>query len=52
MKTNKLLTIALLLTTGFSAVKAQTANMQDRALWGSIAEKPASGAINYGDYIR
>ncbi|MBR0050139.1 MAG: hypothetical protein IJP74_12630 [Prevotella sp.] len=50
MKTNKLLTIALLLTTGFSAVKAQTANMQDRALWGSIAEKPASGAINYGDY--
>lgn len=29
---------------------AQTANMQDRALWGSIAVSPSSGAINLGDY--
>ena len=29
---------------------AQTANMQDRALWGSIAVAPSSGAINLGDY--
>lgn len=29
---------------------AQTANMQDRALWGSIAVAPGSGAINLGDY--
>ena len=40
----------LLLTMGFSAAKAQTANMQDRALWGSIAVPPSSGAINLGDY--
>lgn len=29
---------------------AQTANMQDRGLWGSIAVAPSSGAINLGDY--
>lgn len=31
-------------------VNAQTANMKDRALWGSIAVAPSSGAINLGDY--
>ena len=31
-------------------VCAQTANMQDRGLWGSIAAAPSSGAINLGDY--
>ena len=51
MKTNRLMTMTLLLLTmGFSAAKAQTANMQDRALWGSIAVPPSSGAINLGDY--
>ena len=52
MKTNKLLTIIVaLLATGINTVLAQTANMQDRALWGSIATPPSSGAINSGsDY--
>lgn len=31
-------------------LKAQTADMQQRALWGSIAQAPSSGAINLGDY--
>jgi rhamnogalacturonan endolyase len=47
-----------LLKTAFMAVSAlllspvanaQTANMQDRALWGSIAAAPGSGAINIGN---
>lgn len=29
---------------------AQTADMQQRALWGSIATPPSSGSINLGDY--
>jgi len=29
---------------------AQTANMQDRALWGSIADNTSAGSINLGDY--
>ena len=31
---------------------AQTANMQDRGLWGSIAAAPSSGAINLGDFYQ
>lgn len=52
MKTNKLLIlIVALLAIGINTVLAQTANMQDRALWGSIAAVPSSGAINTGsDY--
>ena len=51
MKNIKLLTIILaILATGTNTVQAQTANMQDRALWGSIAVAPSSGAINLGDY--
>ena len=50
MKTNKLLTIIVaLLATGIDTMQAQTANMQDRALWGSIAANPSSGAINIGE---
>ena len=30
-------------------MQAQTANMQDRGLWGSIATNPGSGAINIGE---
>lgn len=32
------------------AAHGQTANMNDRAMWGSIAAAPSSGAINLGDY--
>ena len=50
MKNIKLLTIIVaLLATGMNTVQAQTANMQDRALWGSIAAAPGSGAINIGE---
>ena len=42
--------IACLLSAGTAATQAQTANMQDRALWGSIATAPSSGAINLGNY--
>lgn len=50
MKTNKLLTIIVaLLATGIDTMQAQTANMQDRGLWGSIATNPGSGAINIGE---
>lgn len=45
-----LLMTTLLLLTGITVVNAQTANLQDRALWGSIAVAPGSGAINLGDY--
>lgn len=31
-------------------VDAQTANMQERGLWGSIASNPSSGSIALGDY--
>ena len=48
MKTT-LLTLAFALST-MLPMAAQTANMQDRGLWGSIAVAPASGAINLGDY--
>ena len=51
MKTNKLLTLlVVLLTTVANTMLAQTANMQDRALWGSIAKAPGSDPINLGDY--
>jgi rhamnogalacturonan endolyase len=51
MKTNKVLTlIVALLATGINTMLAQTANMQDRGLWGSIAVAPSSGSINLGDY--
>lgn len=51
MKTIKLLTtIVVMLTTGTNAMLAQTANMKDRGLWGSIAVPPGSDAINLGDY--
>lgn len=33
-----------------TSLNAQTANMQDRGLWGSIAAAPSSGSINLGDY--
>ena len=50
MKTTRLLTIVAALMAALS-VNAQTANMQDRALWGSIAVAPSSGSINTGsDY--
>lgn len=53
MKTNKLLTIiVVLLTTGINTMLAQTANMQDRGLWGSLCNRSdvtASGnKYNYG----
>ena len=44
----RLLTAALLLSALLSA-GAQERNMADRALWGSIAVAPSSGAINLGD---
>lgn len=46
----KQLLIICVLTMTAVALTAQTANMQDRALWGSIAVAPGSGAINLGDY--
>ena len=45
----QLLTIVLAIVATLP-MAAQTANMQDRALWGSIAVSPSSGAINLGDY--
>ena len=46
----KLLTIAFAALATLS-MDAQTANMNDRGLWGSIAVAPSSGAINLGsDY--
>jgi rhamnogalacturonan endolyase len=39
-----------MLAAGMTLAQAQTANLQDRALWGSIAVAPGSGAINLGDY--
>lgn len=46
-----LITTAALAIFGTSAaIQAQTANLQDRALWGSIAADPSSGAISLGDY--
>ena len=52
MKTNKQLTIVSMLALCLSCMSAfsQTANMEERALWGSIAADPASGAISLGDY--
>ena len=45
-----LLSTAIVFLTVLSG-SAQTANMQDRGLWGSIAVAPGSGAINIGsDY--
>ena len=41
---------ALMAATTVSTTHAQTANMKDRALWGSIAVAPSSGSINLGDY--
>lgn len=45
----QLLTLAIALT-ALQPLAAQTANMQDRGLWGSIAVPPGSDAINLGDY--
>lgn len=42
-----ILSILILVTLPASA---QTVNMQDRGLWGSVAVPPSSGAINLGDY--
>ena len=39
-----------LMTASSLTIQAQTANMKDRGLWGSIAAAPSSGAINLGDY--
>ena len=52
MKTNKLLLLAGALLALPLSSRAQDAerNMADRALWGSIAVAPSSGAINLGDY--
>ena len=50
MKTIQRLTVALCLLGAWTTGMAQTANMQDRALWGSIAVPPSSDAINLGDY--
>ena len=51
MKTIRLqLLIVAFLTIGLNTLQAQTANKKDRALWGSIAVPPGSGAINLGDY--
>ena len=45
---NALVVVSTLLLTA-TTVSAQTANMQDRGLWGSIAVAPSSGAINLGE---
>ncbi len=50
MKKMKLLSAAAALLLTSQAAVAQTANMQERGLWGSIATPPSSGAINNGDY--
>ena len=39
-----------LMTASSLTTQAQTANMKDRGLWGSIAAAPSSGSINLGDY--
>ena len=49
MKAIRLLTSVVMIGISLYA-GAQTANMQDRALWGSIAAAPSSGPINLGDY--
>lgn len=49
MKTQQLLTLALALS-ALQPLSAQERNYADRALWGSIAVDPSSGAINTGDY--
>ena len=46
----KFLSAAVGLLLAGQAAVAQTANMQDRGLWGSIAVPPGKDAINYGDY--
>ena len=45
---SKAILFSLFVTT--QAVYPQTANLNDRALWGSIAADPSSGAISLGDY--
>ncbi len=45
----KIFFLSFVLSASLSAF-SQTANMQDRGLWGSIAVAPSSGAINLGDY--
>lgn len=45
---HQLLTLALL--AALQPLTAQERNYADRALWGSIAVAPSSGAINTGDY--
>ena len=51
MKT-KICTLAVigLMAASTTHTQAQTANMQDRGLWGSIAAAPGKDAINLGDY--
>ena len=46
----QLLTFALVLS-ALQPLTAQERNYEDRALWGSIAVAPSSGAINTGDYL-
>ncbi len=48
MKKNKLFAVAMAIM-ALQPLAAQNTNMQDRALWGSIAVAPSSGAINIGD---
>ena len=52
MNINRMLRLSGVLTFMFAAstLNAQTANLQERALWASIAAAPSSGAINLGDY--
>ena len=52
MKKMKFLSAAVGLLLASQAAVAQTANMQDRGLWGSIAVPPGKDAINYGDYTQ
>ena len=52
MKKMKFLSAAVGLLLASLAAVAQTANMQDRGLWGSIAVPPGKDAINIGDYTQ
>jgi len=44
------LVLAAMTVAGTAVVTAQTADMTDRALWGSVADDPSTGAISLGDY--
>lgn len=49
MRVQKLWVILLTISVSLPLM-AQTANMRDRGLWGSVAEAPATGQINLGTY--